>query len=415
MEYMSPQEQEIVNYFNEYMRQSQTTEGKGPGSSSSIMLPPPPSSPVKNAIETVINENHIVRRPATIHCNLLATKLQVLKELRVDFNNLAANGMDLRPALLFQGWENYFARLLGPVYDLLVKEFWRHAENDNHYVVSHVLGKKNIITEKTIAQLLGLKHKEGIRISGKEKNISEMLKNSLNHALYTEKAIEDSEYTVKTLQPELRIWHRIILGCINPRFSTNSADYINNHQKFMLYCLKKNKKICLPHILFQFLKDAVFNSRTSSGKKKVSTNIPFGRLISDILEASRLVDSLREASITEDLAANVGAILDAKNLKNMEVIKDIDVPPTPESAHDALMQQFLIDGFPLFSEIEPPNFIAYYIYRMEQDGVDISGLDFAEIPLAPADDNYKGPRLRKRRQLTEDIEKETKKLKKEAK
>src|ERR1044072_2258831 len=96
MEYMSPQEQEIVNYFNEYMRQSQTAEGKSPGSSSSIMLPPPPSSPAKNAMETAINENHIVRRPATIHCNLLASDLQVLKELRVDFNNLAANGMDLR-------------------------------------------------------------------------------------------------------------------------------------------------------------------------------------------------------------------------------------------------------------------------------------------------------------------------------
>src|ERR1044072_1510736 len=112
--------------------------------------------------------------------------------------------MDLLPALLFQGEQNYFARLHGPVYDLLVREFWRHAENDNHYAVSHVLGKKIVITEKTIAQLLGLKHKEGIRISEKEKNISAMLKNSLNHALYTEKAIEDSEYTVKTLQPELR-------------------------------------------------------------------------------------------------------------------------------------------------------------------------------------------------------------------
>src|ERR1044072_2142216 len=151
MEYMSPQEQEAVNYFNEYMRQSQTAEGKGPDSSFFVELPPPPSSPAKKALETALDEKHIIRRPATIHCNLLATELQVLKELRVDFNNLAENGMDLRPALLLQGWENYFALLHGPVYDLLVKEFWRHAENDNHYVVSHVLGKKIIITEKTIA------------------------------------------------------------------------------------------------------------------------------------------------------------------------------------------------------------------------------------------------------------------------
>src|ERR1044072_8259783 len=225
MENMSPQEEDVVNYFNEYMRQSQMAKGKGPGSSSSVVLPPPPSSPARNAIVTALDENHNTRRSAAVHCNILATNLQVLKELRVDFNNCAVNGMDLRPTLLFQEWENYFTRLHGPVYDLMVKEFWRHAENDNHYVVSHVLGKKIVITEKTIAQLLGLKHREGIRISGKEKNISAMLKNSLNYVLYSEKAIEDSEFTVKTLLPELRIWHRIILGCINPRLSTNSADY----------------------------------------------------------------------------------------------------------------------------------------------------------------------------------------------
>src|ERR1044072_7477883 len=181
---MNPQEKEVVDYFNEFMRQSQIAKGKGPGSSSSATFPPPPSSPAKNAIETAMDENHIVRRPAVVHCNILATDLPVLRELRVDFNILAENGVDLRPALLFQGWENYFARLHALVYDLLVKEFWRQAENDNHYVVSHVLGKKIIITEKIIAQLLGLNHKEGIKISGKEKNISEASKNFLNSTLY---------------------------------------------------------------------------------------------------------------------------------------------------------------------------------------------------------------------------------------
>ena len=120
---MNPQEEEVVKYFNEYMRQSQLAKGKGPGSSSSAELPTPPSSPAKNAIETAMDENHIFRRPAAVHCNIIATDLQVLRELRVDFNNLTANGVDLRPALLFQGWENYFTRLHGPVYDLLVKEF----------------------------------------------------------------------------------------------------------------------------------------------------------------------------------------------------------------------------------------------------------------------------------------------------
>src|ERR1044072_8507100 len=42
--------------------------------------------------------------------------LQYLKELSVDFSNLAKNDMDLRIEMTAQGWENYFARLHGPVY-----------------------------------------------------------------------------------------------------------------------------------------------------------------------------------------------------------------------------------------------------------------------------------------------------------
>src|ERR1044072_9499666 len=104
MENMSPQEEDVVNYFRSYMRHSQIAKGKGPDSSSSVVLPPPPSSPARNAIETALDENHITRRPAAVHCNILATALQVLRELRDDFNNLAVNGKDLHPALLFQGW-----------------------------------------------------------------------------------------------------------------------------------------------------------------------------------------------------------------------------------------------------------------------------------------------------------------------
>src|ERR1044072_1355651 len=182
----------------------------------------------------------------------------------------------------------------------------------------------------------------------------------------------------------------------------------------MLYSLKTDKKICLPHILFQYLKDAIFHSRTSDGKKEVSTNIPFGRLISDILMESRLVDALKEAGCTEDLNASVGATLNAKNLQRMEVIKKICVSPNPEPAQETLMQQFLCDGFPMFYEIENPQVIAHYIYLMELDGINTSGLNFAEIPLVPTGDKHVGSRLRRRKQVTEDIERETKRLKREA-
>ena len=152
--------------------------------------------------------------------------LQVLKELRVDFDNLAQNNLDLRVEMVAQGWENYFARLHGPTYDLLIKELWRQAECDDHHVVSHVLGRKIVITEESIAQLLGLAQSEGLRIQGKEKDMPSGAINFLHQQLYSDYSPEKpkKEYKVKTLHPELRAWHRIILGCINPRPPNSSAD-----------------------------------------------------------------------------------------------------------------------------------------------------------------------------------------------
>ena len=170
----------------------------------------------------VVDDNHITRRPLQVHCNLPFNKLKVLTELLVDFNNIAANGIDLREEMISQGWENYFARLHGPVYEKLVKDFWRQAECDSHYVVSHVLGERIIITEKSIAQLLGLQHLGGKRILGKDIK-SSFVKNTIHKEIFT----YSSSDKAKSLIPKLRIWHKILLGCINPRPSTSSSDYIN--------------------------------------------------------------------------------------------------------------------------------------------------------------------------------------------
>ncbi|XP_050916533.1 uncharacterized protein LOC127131663 [Lathyrus oleraceus] len=74
------------------------------------------------------------------------------------------NGIDLTEELRMQGWETYFQRLYGPVYTYLVKEFWRFADADDHYIVSYVLGVKMVITEKSIASLLNMEKTGGRRI-----------------------------------------------------------------------------------------------------------------------------------------------------------------------------------------------------------------------------------------------------------
>ena len=157
---MNQQEEETVKFFHEHMEQERR-QAEGTASSTAAVS----SSPMETTTATPIDENHITRRPAQVHCNLGFKDLVVLKELRVDFNNITSNGFDLREELIFQGWENYFARLHGPVYENLVKEFWRQADWDKYHVVSYVLGKKIIITEKTIAHLLGLTHLASKRIN----------------------------------------------------------------------------------------------------------------------------------------------------------------------------------------------------------------------------------------------------------
>lgn len=85
-------------------------------------------------------------------------KLEVLCELMVDFESMAENGFDFRHTVQFQGWTKYFERLVGPVFPILVKEFWIHAQAYPKVIVSSVMGKNIMITEKMISQLIGYGH-----------------------------------------------------------------------------------------------------------------------------------------------------------------------------------------------------------------------------------------------------------------
>src|ERR1044072_9000434 len=130
---MNPQQEEIVKFFQEFVQEERRqADGSSSSTTATSTITANLSSPVRKAVTMALDENHITRRPARIHCNLKTEELPVLKELMVDFNNLTQNDMDLRVEMIAQGWENYFARLYGPTYDLLVREFWRQAECDDY-------------------------------------------------------------------------------------------------------------------------------------------------------------------------------------------------------------------------------------------------------------------------------------------
>lgn len=82
------------------------------------------------------------------------------------------------------------------------------------------MGKKLMITEKLISQLIGYEHKEFVTLSAGRRDLK---------AIYAEVFISGVHSNkIKDLKPEYKIWAKIFLGCIFHRKVSNSFDYINN-------------------------------------------------------------------------------------------------------------------------------------------------------------------------------------------
>ncbi|KAI5443690.1 hypothetical protein KIW84_012372 [Lathyrus oleraceus] len=344
-----------------------------------------PSSSQQTTVTTsvvstpVYREPHILDREPHIHISTPFEKLEVLCESLVDFENMKRNGVDLTEELKMQGWETYFRCLYGPVYTNLANEFWHFADSDDHYIVSYVLGVKIVITEKSIASLLNMEKTEGrhiYNINPREKYLSQ----EINPTIFQQSA-EGKHSKNKELHQNLRVWLKIILGTIHHRPASNSSDYINTDQKCILYCIHKGLKLCLPAFLFKYLRDSVKDTRNNM---KTMNYIPLGRLISDVLIESGLVDHLIQLRLMEDVTIDTGRPLNARNLKSMGIIDQVRAKPTLDTSWEALRDQREIPNrLFLFSKIDPPEVVAYYIQDLSNQGVDISDFTVDWLPEHP--------------------------------
>ncbi|KAI5429355.1 hypothetical protein KIW84_034094 [Lathyrus oleraceus] len=353
---MDAQQQQVFNF-------SQQMESSSTAQTSSI--PTPTVTGV--SITPVYKEPHVLDREPHINLATPFEGLEVLCETLVDFD-MKRNGVDLTEELRQQGWGNYFQRLYGPVYPLLIKEFWRFADADDHFIVSYVLGVKIVITEKSIASLLNMERDGGKRIyniNPRSKRITE----EINPTIFKLNA-EGNPSKNKELHQNLRVWLKIILGTIHHRPASNSSNYINADQKCILYCIHKGVKICLPALLFRYLRDSVRETRNNM---KLRSYIPLGRLLSDVFIENGLVDHLEKAKLMQDLVIDTGRPLNARNLKSMGIIKKIQVRPTLDTSWDSLKdQRKLPHGLARFYKNEPRDAVAIYLQRLLDEGVDIS-------------------------------------------
>src|ERR1044072_217210 len=240
---MDQQEKDALEFFEEFMRNEQAEED--------------------------MNMSHITKREGRITCTISPNNLLCLAEHRIDLVNLFQNDFNLYEDTHFQEGEIFFSRLKGPTYPALVKEFSKMAECDRRHIVSHVCGKRIIITEKTIGELLCLDHREGIRIRGRNEK-DEFFDKVINKEIFTdyESTKPPSEYKSISLVPKLKVWYQILLNCINPKPLNLHSDHFNADQKYFLYHILNKDKLCLSSILFLHLKESIQDSRTTADEDK---------------------------------------------------------------------------------------------------------------------------------------------------
>lgn len=143
------------------------------------------------------------------------------------------NGIDLLIAVKFQGWEQFFNRLQGPVFCRLVRELWIHAKFSLFQVTSSIFGKKIVISEKLNAELIG---NDGSRIRCEqmvemESNLTEISKVIFVSGKHSRK--------IKDLHPKLKVWSRIPLDVfiIESQLILLTTSTVTNNTSFITLLL----------------------------------------------------------------------------------------------------------------------------------------------------------------------------------
>src|SRR4051812_36867744 len=144
-----------------------------------------------------------------------------------------------------------------------------------------------------------------------------------------------------------------------------SSSYISPTHKYTLFCIGKKIEINISHILFENLKTSIFESREDERAKYPHiprTTIPFGRMISDILIESKVVDfirNLRNLNASHFLEVTHGPIFNGVGLLGLEVIKN--VPSVCTSFPDILSRRIAVEGFISLFHKEPDQVVKFYL------------------------------------------------------
>lgn len=165
----------------------------------------------------------------------------------------------------------------------------------------------------------------------------------------------------------------------------------------------------LPHAIFEHFCNQVKETR-EDGKNKSRLWIGNGRLISDILIESGLVDHLHEAGQSDILRTICGKPMDGRSLFRLKLIDEVQTEPQDVSQESLKKRRVRVEDFPLWTAEEPIECLLYYIESCQKDGIPFPP-DLLEQARRPAPGLDLG-RKRKMKQKAVDEEPQKKKKKK---
>lgn len=264
------------------------------------------------------------------------------------------------------------------------------------------MGKTIMVTEKMISQLIGCEDVVVVTAPASRMDMA---------TIYSEIFIYGFQSNnIRDLKPHYKIWAKIFLGYIFHRKPSNSPDYINNEQLYLLYCIGQNLKVDLPHHLFIHLWTHVKETRETTKTKnlKIRDWIPMGRLIYDILTENGLVAHLTDAGQTDELKAIVGKSLDGKSLQRMKIVEKLQSEPVQVDSEIVRTRRVPVEDFPLFIAEEPREALLAFIASCLSDGIPLPP-DLMEQASQPAPEFIEKKRRKKRKASEDDSSKKVSK------
>jgi len=340
------------------------------------------------------NSSNLQIKPKTMAIPLESFEVQ--SEFPVNFASLKRNRMDLDSLIAIQEMFPYFEMLNGPTFVTLVKDFWIRAEvydvdaaKDEELravikdpslrgmtrqemglesfrqteIRSSVMGIPITITEEVIAK--------ACRVAATGRFIWNA---DRNHPLLDSYKGVILKGKSSTKLVDIDNHHRMLLKFMTECFfqKGGGSDQPSVDHKLMLYFLAAYDKINLPKYIMHHLCWAV--KEGIRGKRK---QIPCGRLLSEIFNQGKLLETLRRNNLASDktLRTRTEKMINGKSLQNMKIIKKFT--PNEKDLKESTAPTKLMKDFPPIYQERNPEVLA----KLVADSVKESGISLdAEAP-----------------------------------